>query len=275
MFNRSSISLPNNVECVGSIQASIPYSTRRSDIWALGIILINILTGHNPWQIASVSRDEGFERYCRNGVVFLTSILQISREAAQLISRALDPNPRTRISISELRQAVLDIRTFFPEENVPDYIRLGDESFRASLQQPTAEHNDDQEEEVDDDEIIIDVPFGMPHTAATDTFSSIPLNSSSSIAGSTFVNQFPSSSSSSLDTDETIPPSTPVFPASELSMVVPTVSLVADNEHPDPTGHVELSIVDVSQDEAERNPPKLHKNVRRLMGAVKRVALWA
>lgn len=274
MSHCSNIILPHIAECVGSIQASIPYSTRRSDIWALGVILINILTGHNPWQIASVSRDEGFERYCRNGVAFLTSILPISGEAAQLISRALDPNPRTRISIPELRQAVLDIRTFFPEKNVPDYIRIGDESFRASLQQPTAELNDDHEEEVDDDEIIIDVPFDMPHTPATDTVSSIPLESPSSIAGSTFVNQFPSSSSS-LDTDETIPPSTPVFPASELSMVVPTVALVADSEHAGPIGYVELSIVDVSQDETERNPPKLHKNVRRLMGAMKRVALWA
>lgn len=55
------------LECIGETSRSVPYSTRISDVWALGVILTNIITQHNPWYIASVTLDEGYAQYIREG----------------------------------------------------------------------------------------------------------------------------------------------------------------------------------------------------------------
>jgi serine/threonine protein kinase len=238
----------------------MPYSTWRSDVWSLGIILINILTGRNPWQLANISRDEGYAQYVRGRGFFLSCILAISRDAAELLSHILDPNPRTRITLAKLRRAVLEIRTFFPpqDDDVPGYIRAADESFRASL-----EHTVIVEEE-DDGELIIDVPFDMgdPIPSSADLVS-IPLGSPQSHEHiSMFVNEGPSPYSST-GTDETLPPATPVSAATNIPAVVPAFALVAESGYED------------AKDGHGEHHSKLPRNVRRLIGMVRRVALRA
>ncbi|EKM59907.1 uncharacterized protein PHACADRAFT_63255, partial [Phanerochaete carnosa HHB-10118-sp] len=95
-------SLYMSPECIGFLEQSVPYSPRCSDIWSLGIILINILTARNPWQLAHPARDEGFALYLHDRAAFLTRILALSDEAAALLARILDPNPPTRMTLRQM-----------------------------------------------------------------------------------------------------------------------------------------------------------------------------
>ena len=74
-------------------------------MWSLGIILINMLSGRNPWGRTSLS-DQGFAAFVHDPD-YLYDCLSLSRGAARLISRTLSIDPRHRISIGELRQGVL------------------------------------------------------------------------------------------------------------------------------------------------------------------------
>ena len=94
----------------------MPYSTRTSDVWSLGVILANVLTGRNPWRIASASHDAGYAQYIEDGPKFLLSVLPISVEAAHLLARIFDPNPQTRVTIPQLRRAIVKVQTFFPPD---------------------------------------------------------------------------------------------------------------------------------------------------------------
>ncbi|KAL1920077.1 uncharacterized protein VTP21DRAFT_1223 [Calcarisporiella thermophila] len=94
-------------ECLGSFtQRRFPYNTASNDVWSLGIILINLLTGHNPWRQAS-SFDPAFCSYLRDPRQFLaTRLPQLSNEAIDLLTRVLIFDPTQRLSLDELRVAV-------------------------------------------------------------------------------------------------------------------------------------------------------------------------
>ncbi|THH29880.1 hypothetical protein EUX98_g4317 [Antrodiella citrinella] len=100
-------------ECLGIMTRSRPYATRESDVWSLGVILTNMITGRNPWHVASPMNDEGFRQFLREGASYLYNALHISADAANILTRIFDPNPDTRITLLELREAVLDAITFF------------------------------------------------------------------------------------------------------------------------------------------------------------------
>ncbi len=89
-------------------------------------------------------RDDGYAMYLRDGLPFLSGILSVSQEAGHILSRVLDPNPRTRITIPELRRAVLSVTTFFPSDDL-------------SIQ------------EVPRDEILTDATFEVPVEGSTKT----------------------------------------------------------------------------------------------------------
>ncbi|KAI0690851.1 kinase-like domain-containing protein [Cytidiella melzeri] len=99
-------------ECIGTDQL-VSYSTRQSDVWSLGVILVNMMTGQSPWGIAT-SEDSGYWMYLHDSAEFLRQVLpMISREAAAILGRIFDPNPSTRVSIPELREMILTATTLF------------------------------------------------------------------------------------------------------------------------------------------------------------------
>ena len=108
------------LECLGVLTWRRPYCPRNSDVWSLGIILCNLLTGRNPWYVSS-PEDRGFADFLKHGADFLCKILPISRSAACLLTRTFDPDPDVRYTLQELRTAVRDIDTFFvkPEPSEP------------------------------------------------------------------------------------------------------------------------------------------------------------
>jgi serine/threonine protein kinase len=94
------------------------YCPQRSDIWSLGVILINLITGRCPWQRAEIC-DTSFLEYVddvahnRWNGQFLRYMLPISAAANDLLKRILVINPDQRISIQDIKDRVRNIDTFF------------------------------------------------------------------------------------------------------------------------------------------------------------------
>jgi serine/threonine protein kinase len=87
------------------------YSCRHSDIWALGVILTNMISGRNPWKVAKLE-DECYLSYLGNHD-FLLNSLPISKGANTLLKRCFDLHPEARPSIAQIREAILELDTFF------------------------------------------------------------------------------------------------------------------------------------------------------------------
>ncbi|KAI0644536.1 kinase-like domain-containing protein [Trametes meyenii] len=101
-------------ECYGPSRKATSYATGPSDVWALGTILCNMLTGRNPWRAASPKADPGFHIYLQRGAPFLREQLGVSAQASEVLARIFTVDPRARITLPELRAAVRAVDSFFP-----------------------------------------------------------------------------------------------------------------------------------------------------------------
>ncbi|KAI5815739.1 kinase-like domain-containing protein [Pyronema omphalodes] len=80
------------------------YASAPNDVWSLGVILVNLTCGRNPWKRASTS-DSTYRAYLKDRS-FLRTILPLSNGLNQVLQRVFDPNPNTRIGIQELRARI-------------------------------------------------------------------------------------------------------------------------------------------------------------------------
>ncbi|KAI7870859.1 kinase-like domain-containing protein [Spinellus fusiger] len=100
-------------ECQGDFEHPshrVGYASAPNDIWSLGIVLINLAAGRNPWRQASL-KDETFKAYLADPDLLL-KILPISRELNQILKRILCVDPIRRIELEELRERILRCRFF-------------------------------------------------------------------------------------------------------------------------------------------------------------------
>ncbi|KAF2111632.1 kinase-like domain-containing protein [Lophiotrema nucula] len=81
------------------------YASAPNDVWSLGVILVNLTCGRNPWKRASFE-DSTFRAYMKDPK-FLRSILPISLELDAILKRVFEFNPAKRITIPELRDLIL------------------------------------------------------------------------------------------------------------------------------------------------------------------------
>lgn len=95
------------------------YSPLHNDIWSLGIMLLNLTTGRNPWKSAT-DEDETFCSYRRNPRNLLPTVLPISEEMNDLLVQVLAIDWKKRLSLSKFRAAVKSIRTFYSDQVVFD-----------------------------------------------------------------------------------------------------------------------------------------------------------
>lgn len=81
------------------------YASAPNDVWSLGVILVNLTCGRNPWKRASYE-DSTFRAYMKDPK-FLRSILPISAELDSIMRRIFEFNPVKRITIPELRDLIM------------------------------------------------------------------------------------------------------------------------------------------------------------------------
>lgn len=93
------------------------YAAAPNDVWSLGVILVNLTCGRNPWKRASVE-DSSFRAYLKDPF-FLKSILPLTDEMVYILSRIFDCDPAKRITIRELRKLVLECPRFTTTSMTP------------------------------------------------------------------------------------------------------------------------------------------------------------
>ncbi|KAF5377143.1 hypothetical protein D9757_008795 [Collybiopsis confluens] len=81
------------------------------DLWALGVILINIVARRNPWRSATLN-DVGFKAYLKHPE-YLHKVLDISAEVAELLSEMFTLDLSQRLHIWQIRDRVMAIEKFF------------------------------------------------------------------------------------------------------------------------------------------------------------------
>lgn len=185
-------------------------------MWSLGVILVNLTCGRNPWKQASFE-DHTFRAFTRSPD-FLKTILPITDELNDILGRIFVRNPDERITLPELRARILACSRFTEQ---PAAMPLPTPP--ASPEQTTVYVND--EESAVEDDYDYDAPLSP---ASSDGFSDDG-STCSSDEGSLI------SSCSSMDEDEedffeppeihTPPPQeegpTAIFDAEDSRMVYP------------------------------------------------------
>ncbi|CCM00805.1 uncharacterized protein FIBRA_02847 [Fibroporia radiculosa] len=100
-------------ECNGQdYDCNIPYVPKDCDIWALGIILVNMLINCQPWESPTQS-DQYFADFLLHRDDYFDRMPFLSKTASALLSCMFELNPKYRMNIPELRKTILGIETFF------------------------------------------------------------------------------------------------------------------------------------------------------------------
>ncbi|KAI5360461.1 Putative serine/threonine-protein kinase, active [Septoria linicola] len=81
------------------------YASAPNDVWSLGVILVNLTCGRNPWQRASMD-DSTFRAFMKDRN-FLQSILPITDEFNVILQRIFDVNPYRRVGLDELHDLII------------------------------------------------------------------------------------------------------------------------------------------------------------------------
>ena len=96
----------------------------KADVWALGVVLAEVAAGQPPWgedcelyRDYLHFRDEDYLRRRGDNANYFTHFLYFSDEAAELLYKVLDPNPKTRITLEEFRERVCGIQRFLMNED--------------------------------------------------------------------------------------------------------------------------------------------------------------
>ncbi|OCK89019.1 Pkinase-domain-containing protein [Cenococcum geophilum 1.58] len=105
-------------ECqTSSPKAYSCYASAPNDVWSLGVILVNLTCGRNPWKRASFD-DTTFRAYMKDPK-FLRSILPLSAELDSILRRIFEYNPAKRTTIPELRELILRCPRFTTRSAAP------------------------------------------------------------------------------------------------------------------------------------------------------------
>ncbi len=92
------------LECLDHSAKRPFYYCAPNDIWSLGVVLVNLTCGRNPWKQAS-NEDSTYRAYTRSQG-FLKTILPLSDELNDILGRIFTPNPDHRITLTELKARI-------------------------------------------------------------------------------------------------------------------------------------------------------------------------
>lgn len=103
-------------ECLDHTSGRPYYYCAPNDVWSLGVILVNLTCGRNPWKQASF--DDSTYRAFTRSPGFLKTILPLSDDLNDILSRIFTRNPDQRITLTELRTRILAC-TSFTQQSAP------------------------------------------------------------------------------------------------------------------------------------------------------------
>ncbi|TGO88297.1 hypothetical protein BPOR_0171g00010 [Botrytis porri] len=92
-------------------QSYKPYRCAPNDVWSLGVILVNLTFGRNPWRQASWD-DATYNAFLKNPD-FLKTILNPSDELNLILQMIFQRDPELRISVPELRLRIQQLPGFY------------------------------------------------------------------------------------------------------------------------------------------------------------------
>ncbi|KAH8758362.1 kinase-like domain-containing protein [Diaporthe sp. PMI_573] len=92
-------------ECLDHSSKRPFYYCAPNDVWSLGVILVNLTCGRNPWKQASIE-DSTYRAYARSAG-FLKTILPVSDELNDILGSIFTRDPEQRITLPVLKQRIL------------------------------------------------------------------------------------------------------------------------------------------------------------------------
>jgi serine/threonine protein kinase len=172
-------------ECLGEwSKSATSYATRSADVWSLGVILVNLVCGRNPWRCASPS-DESFAAFLQDPN-FLRRILPISSECLNILVQIFTLDPEQRITLDRLRDLVLDLDSFTVDvrpvtRRPPVHIPAIAPHHQAPIYADCSYHvhSPDAEPVFSFDDSDLDIIEGEPPSLRADSGSPVPQRSSS------------------------------------------------------------------------------------------------
>jgi serine/threonine protein kinase len=97
-------------ECLDQSSRKPSYRCAPNDIWSLGVILVNLTCGRNPWKQAS-TEDSTYKAFTRNPD-FLKTILPLSDELNDILGMIFTRNPEERITVGQLKFRISQCSSF-------------------------------------------------------------------------------------------------------------------------------------------------------------------
>ncbi|OAR02538.1 hypothetical protein LLEC1_02441 [Akanthomyces lecanii] len=129
-------------ECLEPTTRKPYYMCAPNDVWSLGVILVNLTCGRNPWKQASV-QDSTYRAYVRSPG-FLKTILPLTDELNDILGRIFHPNPELRITMAELRSRILSPEPAAPmEELMPEDVMIDDYDAYEEALSPASDYSED------------------------------------------------------------------------------------------------------------------------------------
>ncbi|KAI8620330.1 kinase-like domain-containing protein [Chytriomyces sp. MP71] len=93
------------------------YSPAANDVWALGVILLNLLFGKNPWFEAHMT-DAIFSAFAITNPNILRQQFNLTLQFDAILRRAFELDPRRRCSVNDLKLLVESITHFVETEPI-------------------------------------------------------------------------------------------------------------------------------------------------------------
>ena len=95
----------------------VPYDAAASDVWSLGVLLLALIFGRNPWQEAS-SADAAYNEFKRSPLMMKEQLFpELSVSTFHFLQRVLAVNGADRPSITEMKEQFLAIENLLSEDD--------------------------------------------------------------------------------------------------------------------------------------------------------------
>ncbi|ORZ16416.1 kinase-like domain-containing protein [Absidia repens] len=91
-----------------------PYDAAASDVWSLGVLLLALMFGRNPWQEANLA-DPAFAEYKRNPAMIKQHLFPtLSDEVVCFLQQSvLNPDPAQRVSVADMLSQFLALPSLY------------------------------------------------------------------------------------------------------------------------------------------------------------------